>query len=253
MKRHIIVVAGLLALCAGPNGARANVLITPTVSAGPYSTDVFNNPATIVNLPLFDSNLGTLTSVSVSETGTFVASALLTNEAPGPESFDFHIAGQFGVNLFSNDLPSNAATALAATVFNAPLIQQHFDLAQVGQPGASAQYGPFTIDWGDVISGLPVADFESPGGGAVALHVDGLSSFFDNPMVIENNDVSYAPFFFDPNGPTGTASLFATYTYTPAAGGVPEPSTWAMILVGFAGLGFAALRRSTKRTLGAIA
>ena len=109
MKRHIVGVAGLLALCAGANGARANVLVTPTVSAGPYSTDVFNNPATIVNLPLFNSNLGTLTGVSVSETGTFTASALLTNNAPQTESFDFNIAGQFGVNLFSNNLPSNAA------------------------------------------------------------------------------------------------------------------------------------------------
>ena len=29
-------------------------------------------------------------------------------------------------------------------------------------------------------------------------------------------------------------------------GGVPEPSTWAMMLLGFAGLGFAALRRNKK-------
>jgi hypothetical protein len=33
-----------------------------------------------------------------------------------------------------------------------------------------------------------------------------------------------------------------TYTFTPTTP-VPEPSTWAMILVGFAGLGYAALRR----------
>jgi hypothetical protein len=31
-----------------------------------------------------------------------------------------------------------------------------------------------------------------------------------------------------------------TYTFTPT---IPEPSTWAMILFGFAGLGYAALRR----------
>jgi PEP-CTERM motif len=29
----------------------------------------------------------------------------------------------------------------------------------------------------------------------------------------------------------------------PAPGAIPEPSTWAMMLVGFAGLGYAALRR----------
>ena len=36
-----------------------------------------------------------------------------------------------------------------------------------------------------------------------------------------------------------------TYTYTPSDAPVPEPSTWAMMLVGFAGLGYAAVRRKT--------
>jgi hypothetical protein len=36
-----------------------------------------------------------------------------------------------------------------------------------------------------------------------------------------------------------------TYNYTPAA--VPEPSTWAMMLVGFAGLGYALGRRKPAR------
>jgi len=33
------------------------------------------------------------------------------------------------------------------------------------------------------------------------------------------------------------------------AGAVPEPSTWAMMLIGFAGLGFAAYRRTVKQAL----
>jgi hypothetical protein len=38
----------------------------------------------------------------------------------------------------------------------------------------------------------------------------------------------------------------------PISGGVPEPSTWAMMLLGVAGLGFAGLRRKEKtRTVGA--
>jgi PEP-CTERM motif len=38
----------------------------------------------------------------------------------------------------------------------------------------------------------------------------------------------------------------ATYTFTPAGAPVPEPSTWAMMLVGFAGLGYAAVRRKAE-------
>jgi hypothetical protein len=33
------------------------------------------------------------------------------------------------------------------------------------------------------------------------------------------------------------------------AGGVPEPSTWAVMILGFAGVGFMAYRRSRKGTL----
>jgi PEP-CTERM motif len=39
----------------------------------------------------------------------------------------------------------------------------------------------------------------------------------------------------------GSLSGDATFTAT-----IPEPSTWAMMLLGFAGLGFAGYRRSRK-------
>jgi hypothetical protein len=50
--------------------------------------------------------------------------------------------------------------------------------------------------------------------------------------------------------PEGATSIsigwFGPNTYTPPAiaAGVPEPSTWAMLLIGFAGIGFAGHRRS---------
>ena len=49
-------------------------------------------------------------------------------------------------------------------------------------------------------------------------------------------------------GITGTAEIL--YTYTPTAA-VPEASTWAMMLIGFAGLGFAGYRRSRRRSIAA--
>jgi hypothetical protein len=42
---------------------------------------------------------------------------------------------------------------------------------------------------------------------------------------------------------SGVLSGFVTYDYTPLAPAVPEPSTWAMAMMGFAGLGYAAVRR----------
>ena len=35
--------------------------------------------------------------------------------------------------------------------------------------------------------------------------------------------------------------------------GVPEPSTWAMLMLGFAGLGYAAFRRNAKGQRSAVA
>jgi hypothetical protein len=46
---------------------------------------------------------------------------------------------------------------------------------------------------------------------------------------------------------TGNSGGFAGVTYAP----VPETSTWAMLLVGFAGLGFAGYRAKAKRSLSA--
>ncbi len=57
----------------------------------------------------------------------------------------------------------------------------------------------------------------------------------------------------DPTNPTAfiTGLTFEgagsfTGTMTPITSSVPEPSTWAMLLIGFAGLGFAAYRQASR-------
>ena len=55
-----------------------------------------------------------------------------------------------------------------------------------------------------------------------------------------------ALFYTDlPNSGSGTV------TVTPVTPGIPEPSTWAMLLLGFAGLGFVGYRRTKKSALAA--
>jgi hypothetical protein len=52
---------------------------------------------------------------------------------------------------------------------------------------------------------------------------------------------------------TGTAFEFSLVTPTAnQTGGTPEPSTWAMMMLGFAGLGYAAFRRNSKGRVVAI-
>jgi hypothetical protein len=45
---------------------------------------------------------------------------------------------------------------------------------------------------------------------------------------------------------TFTFQETVTYDYTRSVASVPEPSTWAMLLLGFAGIGFMAYRRKAK-------
>jgi hypothetical protein len=41
----------------------------------------------------------------------------------------------------------------------------------------------------------------------------------------------------------------ANYEFSLLEGGVPESSTWAMMIIGFAGIGFMACRRKSRPTL----
>ena len=52
--------------------------------------------------------------------------------------------------------------------------------------------------------------------------------------------------FWDEVHPTAPGHLLTAEFALDALNAVPEPSTWAMILVGFAGLGFAGYRRSRQ-------
>jgi PEP-CTERM motif len=54
-------------------------------------------------------------------------------------------------------------------------------------------------------------------------------------------------YYFDENASDNTQ--FVTATVTTGVSAVPEPSTWAMLLLGFAGIGFMAYRRKSKPAL----
>jgi hypothetical protein len=47
----------------------------------------------------------------------------------------------------------------------------------------------------------------------------------------------------NPEGKTSTLKILADFTFATAAPPVPEPSTWAMMILGFGGVGFMAYRR----------
>jgi hypothetical protein len=237
MHRFATLAVGVLLLSAG--AVSAATLTSPVESTGPFGTDA---PGLgVVNLPLFDSSLGTLTAVSVSETGTFSGGASLINNGHMPDAFTFNIGGQAGVDILSSD-PSAAAADLRAYDFDTSMPSQFYSLPRSGV----GVYGPYQINWGSTaITGLPVADFRAVGGGSVQITFDATSFPVDSPGVIELNDV-----FYSEQNLQATANLQVTYTYTPTGGGpnggVPEPTSWAVMLIGMAGAG-GVLRGARRR------
>jgi phospholipase/lecithinase/hemolysin len=55
--------------------------------------------------------------------------------------------------------------------------------------------------------------------------------------------------YWDGIHPTAAAHMVIADAFLTATGAVPETSTWAMMILGFAGVGFIAYRRKSKPTL----
>jgi hypothetical protein len=63
-------------------------------------------------------------------------------------------------------------------------------------------------------------------------------------------DAEQTSFFSDDQHFSAAGQLIeANYDFSLLQGSVPEPSTWAMMLLGFAGVGFMAYRRKSKPAL----
>jgi hypothetical protein len=72
-----------------------------------------------------------------------------------------------------------------------------------------------------------------------------LSSFSTATYSLQEN----ATFLLDSNDGTGIGYRYYDFTITNLTAAVPETSTWAMMILGFAGVGFMAYRRNSKPAL----
>jgi hypothetical protein len=107
--------------------------------------------------------------------------------------------------------------------------------------------GSFTAAEFNLLSGDPTSFdvvLTALGGGTATIHVDNAngSNIFD---IIAGAGESYTSASFSTTSPAGFTT-FKQLRLVLAPGGVPEPGTWAMMLLGFGGIGFA-MRRSRKQ------
>ena len=219
MKRHFV---GLTLI-------GAVVLALETVPASASSVPVFSlDPGTVGNQVCCTLGLDFTvnTSIKIDSLGAF------TN-------------GQSPITVTIYDLSSNSAVAGLSTIvtsggpssgytFNpitpVTLASGNYQVTAFGWTSSNQEYNPdqppFTL-----LSNGPQASFFTDGG---ALTLGG--AYYNFPAT------------------PGVATTFDQYTTTYGAGdftvqAVPEPSTWAMMILGFLGIGLAAYRRKDKLNL----
>ena len=175
------------------------------------------------------------------------------------------------------------AVALAltfATCANAGAVRRSFDITAtdftlVSGSEAAPPVDPvlldFTLTWDPSVltsgttTGLDITSFNLPYSSEFSYSAEnyltvgtsvGFNSYGDFPD-------SYGVFIYDPFGASpivyGLGYTDSTNSYwvsqdttlvAGASGAVPEPATWAMMLIGFAGLGFASYRTSIQSRTG---
>ncbi|HEY1779191.1 MAG TPA: PEPxxWA-CTERM sorting domain-containing protein [Roseiarcus sp.] len=178
----------------------------------------------------------------------------------------------------SHALVAGAAFAALTSFAHAAVIERTFDVEASGFTLASGPSDPaptdpvtlnFTLTWdpstvtAPTASGLTVNTFSLPYSSVFASDATGnvglgrnLASATD---CLVGGGNTYCLFMSDSTGANPTASfdqfttsdgfwVAGTVTVTASAiGTVPEPSTWALMLVGFGGIGWLGLRRRPNR------
>jgi hypothetical protein len=171
----------------------------------------------------------------------------LTGGADGPSSATIDYAG----DAYSNTPHLTAASFSALQGLNAAdSITLDFNMMEVSgnaTPGANAIFfSIFNSSGGEVFSDTLSTDATTVtiGGGILSAGQSYIFDLlFDDRITGTSGEVSTTQFY-----DTHTDGSFST-----AAGAVPEPSTWAMMLIGFAGVGFAGYRSARKRSVAATA
>lgn len=214
------IAAGLLAV----GGLSQADTITQTLNIGT------NAPSFTTNLPynLFDSNLGTLTGVTVELTTASTATVTIANLTGTPQSytnasavFPLTVTGPPGSTTYVST--SISATSAGGTV--APNSSVNIPVTGTSDSGA--------IPIPNVPSTTWPTYFEAPGGGTDTF-----------PFVFTASAGTYSVTGGDLLvGGSGSVGGTVTLVYTyQATGTVPEPGTWALV-VASAGVSIAGLRR----------
>ena len=181
--------------------------------------------------PLFDSNLGTLTSVSVVITSQlFISNSWVTNTSANAKSFS---ASEFSIfTLADTSEPGSALDNALANVALMPSYTQRYTLAG----HTSAVFGPYNPFATYSLAG-PLAAFQVPGGETDVVNVatmTGITFIGGGGKAAANIDTN------------GEATIAVEYTYAPrlSAFNVSESSSLSLLGIALVGIGWVRQRKS---------
>ncbi len=242
------------------------VPLTPSLSGGTnfaFGGATTGGPGPIPNLLVQASQYLTSTSNTASSSALYVvagggndARAALSAIAANPSSAPATIAAtaaSFATNILTIVNELNLAGAQHIVVWDTP----NLGLAPAVVAGGGAALGTLlaedmNADLAALLAGkTDVSTFDIFGlGTSIALDPSayGFTNVTDACGAVAGaNCNTYA--YWDGIHPTAAAHLVIADAFVDEVTGVPEPSTWAMMLLGFGGVGFMAYRKKSKPAL----
>lgn len=174
----------------------------------------------------FDSSLGTLTGITLQIDASYSWFAFLLSGAPIGEivTYNWSVSGIFTAVVNSLQYSVNLSGSGSASTGG-------FAHATITGSGAAT----FIVDPSVFDSFIDKADVCGISR-EVGVCVSGGGRFTGGTSTSTNENV-----YLDVTDDESSANYTVTYTYDP--GGVPEPSTWAMMLLGFGAIGASIRRR----------